>query len=156
MLLTDPAVVTAAVVLDQPGDPAAAKIEAYVVLTDGDPQQVRRRAARMLPEYMVPATVTVLRALPLTGNGKLDLAQLPRAGVPAPAQQAGDDLLSKVLGVWSAQLRSEVAPTDNFFDLGGNSLLAARIVGALRDVGLSFTVRDVYRNPTPAALVSGV
>ena len=76
--------------------------------------------------------------------------------MPAPAQQAGDDLLSKVLGVWSAQLRSEVAPTDNFFDLGGNSLLAARIVGALRDVGLSFTVRDVYRNPTPAALVSGV
>ncbi|GLZ28524.1 hypothetical protein Lesp02_07140 [Lentzea sp. NBRC 105346] len=153
VLLTDPAVVAAAVILNQPGDAATARLDAYVVLDGTTANDLKRRAARMLPEYMVPS-VTELPALPLTGNGKLDVSQLPQFEEPARQEPEGDDQLAKVLSVWRAQLRTEVTATDNFFDLGGNSLLAARIVRALRDQGIALTVRDVYRNPTPAALVS--
>ncbi|MFF5965047.1 amino acid adenylation domain-containing protein [Streptomyces collinus] len=169
VLLEDPTVRTAAVHArhDDPTDPSTARIDAYVVLShpDGDTSAIRERAAALLPDFMLPATVTALDALPLTPNGKLDLPRLPRpAGSaphqpPAPSRDVGDAtaraLTEHLTGIWSEILGVPVGPDDDFFELGGNSLLAIRIGAALRARGLpSPRLRELYRNPTIRATVA--
>ncbi|MFR9787945.1 amino acid adenylation domain-containing protein [Streptomyces sp. MB22_4] len=81
-LLAADGVTAAAVVVG--GTPDAARLNAYVTPAGVDPLTIRHRVRALLPEYMVPATITALGALPLTANGKLDRARLPRPG-PEPA-----------------------------------------------------------------------
>ncbi|WP_159052167.1 non-ribosomal peptide synthetase, partial [Streptomyces niveiscabiei] len=123
VLLEDADVRTAAVVVHRAGDAAGARIDAYVVLNGGSAGTVRARAAGLLPEYMVPATVTVLDALPLTANGKLDVSRLVATPTPAPAQQqeqpVTDDLTARLIRIWSDVLGTDVGPDDDFFELGG-------------------------------------
>jgi amino acid adenylation domain-containing protein len=187
VLLEDPAVAAAAVVVrrDDPADPAAARIDAYVVPADdisaADPQGIRKRAAGILPEHMVPATVTALGVLPLTTNGKLDAARLPapvRSTAPErygpgptrsllPADEPGADgagdadggsdtgLTTALLEIWETVLGTPVGLDDDFFELGGNSLFAVRVGAALRARGLpSVPLRDLYRTPTIRALTT--
>ncbi|MFV2114050.1 amino acid adenylation domain-containing protein [Micromonospora sp. LOL_025] len=163
VLLDDPDVLAVAVAVDTGADAADARLHAYVVLADGadPPAELRRRVARILPEYMVPATVTPLSALPLTANGKLDAARLPApAARPLPAARepadtgAGAGRAERIRVVWERVLGAEVGPEDNFFDLGGNSLLALRLLRELRAQGLGeFTPRHLYVHPTVRALV---
>ncbi|MFJ2026551.1 amino acid adenylation domain-containing protein [Streptomyces sp. NPDC087897] len=177
VLLEDPAVSAAAVTVTGggTGDAAAVRIDAYVVPApdaDGDPGPVRERAARLLPAHMVPATVTVLAALPLTAHGKLDRARLPAPGsgprrrppAPAPARTgagagpaagAGPESPDAVLAaVWRDVLGvQEVGPDDDFWDLGGNSLYAIRIGALARERGLpGIPLRQLYLTPTLGAL----
>ncbi|MGW9245191.1 amino acid adenylation domain-containing protein [Streptomyces badius] len=168
VLLEDPAVSAAAVtVTGGDGDDAAAvRIDAYVVPAPGpgeDPGAVRERAARLLPAHMVPATVTVLSALPLTANGKLDPARLPAPGTrrkpvapaPPPAAAPGEVSPAAVLAaVWRDVLGVEaVGPDDDFWDLGGNSLYAIRIGTLARERGLpGIPLRQLYLTPTLGAL----
>lgn len=162
VLLGHPSVVAAAVVLNRPeGDQDAARLDAYVVLDGAGPAEVRRRAVAALPEYMVPATVTQLAELPLTVNGKVDVKRLPAPGEPelAPAPAPGPAVgaprggtLAAVLGVWRTVLQTDCAADDDFFDLGGNSLMALRISHALRDLGTAASVRDIYLFRTAALL----
>ncbi|WP_329534001.1 amino acid adenylation domain-containing protein [Streptomyces sp. NBC_01450] len=164
-LLEDPVVTAAAVVLsgDAFEDAAGVRIDAYVV-ADGDIGDVRRRAARLLPDHMLPATVTAVAALPLTPNGKLDRDRLP---APQPAKQAPEpakpvpvavsaspgDLVTVLTGVWEEVLGVPVGPDDNFFELGGNSLYAIRVGTALRERGLpALPMRLLYTHPTVRAL----
>ncbi|MCP9994249.1 phosphopantetheine-binding protein [Streptomyces albogriseolus] len=110
----------------------------------------------------MPASVTVLDALPLTANGKLDRAALPvpdAPGAPAadrtppagPAEAAVRDAFASVLGV------DEVGGDADFFALGGHSLLAGRLIAAVRDaLGAEITVQDLFEAPTPAALAARV
>ncbi|MFI9721796.1 amino acid adenylation domain-containing protein [Streptomyces sp. NPDC052396] len=120
------------------------------------PDDLRRHAERRLPAHMVPATVLLLDALPLTANGKLDRAALP---VPHPAatttgrapRSAGErrlcELFAEVLRL------PQVGPEDSFFALGGDSLLAIRLIGRIgAALGVRVTVRDVFHRPTPAQL----
>ncbi|MDG9705836.1 amino acid adenylation domain-containing protein [Streptomyces sp. DH37] len=170
VLLDDPQVTAAAVVLNRadPDDAATAQLDAFVVMDGEDTAAVRQRAARFLPAYMVPTTITALDRMPLTTNGKLDTRRLPR---PAPAaaarsaaapghraadpgagpgaEGAGGAFEAALLEVWQEVLGVPVGPDDNFFDLGGNSLLAMRVGAALRRRG-DFTVamRDLYLRPT--------
>ena len=94
VLLESPGVTAAAAVVNNADtdDPASARIDAYVVLADGagPVADVRRRARSILPDYMLPATITPLEALPLTTNGKLDVSKLPapEAADEAPARDA--------------------------------------------------------------------
>ncbi|MGI5424158.1 non-ribosomal peptide synthetase [Streptomyces sp. CA-179760] len=157
VLLEDPEVRAAAVVVrrDDPGDAATARIDAYVVLSGGDPVTVRKRAAGILPDYMLPTTVTALGTLPLTANGKLDTARLPTPTTPAaPARgaepvTAEDDLTDRLRQIWSEVLGTPVGLDDDFFELGGNSLFAVRIGAALRARGLpSLRLRELYRHRT--------
>jgi amino acid adenylation domain-containing protein len=160
VLLEDPAVRTAAVVVrrDDPTDAATARIDAYVVLSPGaDPTTIRERAAGILPDYMLPATVSPVDTLPLTPNGKLDPTKLPPVGrppapgnaVPARAATATDDLTAPLTEIWSDILGVPVGPDDDFFELGGNSLFAVRITAALRARGLPpLRLRELYRHPT--------
>ncbi|MFJ2901843.1 amino acid adenylation domain-containing protein [Streptomyces sp. NPDC087212] len=164
VLLEDPDVRTAAVLVrrDDPDDAASARIDAYVVLSPGgDAGAVRERAAGILPEYMLPATVTALDTLPLTPNGKLDAAKLPAPTAPrppaGPAAAADDDLTAHLTEIWSEILGVAVGPDDDFFELGGNSLFAVRIGAALRARGLpSLRLRELYRHPTIRATVANL
>ncbi len=131
------------------------RLVAYVTGTV-DPAEIRGALAQRLPAYMVPAAVVVLPALPLTVNGKLD-----QRALPAPEYQGGDryrppaTLTEEILaGIYAQVLGLErVGVDDSFFDLGGDSLLALRLVAAINaglDAGLE--VRTVFEAPT----VSGV
>ncbi|GAA2500755.1 amino acid adenylation domain-containing protein [Streptomyces gobitricini] len=172
-LLEAPAVAAAAVVLRRtPGDAAGARLDAYVVLRgeDGEPcgtappagtEEVRRHAARFLPEHMVPSTVTALPALPLTPNGKIDTARLPEPllgggqSTPSPADEEAGDLESRLRGVWERVFGFRVGPDDDFFGLGGNSLLAVRLLAALRDAAMPvFPLPRLYQHRTVRALAA--
>jgi acyl-CoA synthetase (AMP-forming)/AMP-acid ligase II/acyl carrier protein len=149
---------------DQPGDkrlagyvvPAstsAAGVGAGGVL---DPVVLREACARMLPGYMVPAAITVLAALPLNANGKLDRKALPapdygaagRGLAPAtPREQALCEVFAQVLGL------DQVGAEDNFFDLGGHSLLAAVLVARLAErLAVKISLRTFMTSSTVRAI----
>ncbi|MET9692969.1 amino acid adenylation domain-containing protein [Streptomyces sp. NPDC006514] len=162
VMLSHTAVSAAAVLLryETPGDPATARIDAYVALTGGAGQaeELRGHARGLLPDYMVPATFTVVPAIPLTINGKVDTAALPEPSprdtrlteggdAGAAAAPAEDQVAEQVLDLWSRILNTEVGPGDNFFELGGNSLLVIRLLREMRDRGLPrVSTQDFYRN----------
>ncbi|TDT97559.1 non-ribosomal peptide synthase protein (TIGR01720 family)/amino acid adenylation domain-containing protein [Streptomyces sp. 846.5] len=154
-----PQVATAVVALreDRPGD---RRLVAYAVPAAGadcDPAEVRALAARALPQYMVPAAVVVLDALPLTANGKVDRAALPapqEPGRPAgrdphgPREQALAGLFAELLHL------PRVGADDDFFDLGGDSIVSVQLAGRARKIGLVITPREVFRHRTVAALAA--
>ncbi|MEV6149697.1 amino acid adenylation domain-containing protein [Nonomuraea sp. NPDC052129] len=151
VLLDDPSVTAAAVVLNGDRDAAGARIDAYVVPAGGDPAAMRQRAAKVLPEHMLPATITPLDTLPLTANGKLDVRGLPVPVIApaAPIRAPSGELAGALAAVWESVLGVPVGPDDNFFELGGNSLYAMRVAAAMRDRGLpAFPMRELYLHPT--------
>jgi amino acid adenylation domain-containing protein/non-ribosomal peptide synthase protein (TIGR01720 family) len=140
---------------DRPGDK---RLVGYVTGT-ADPAGVRAALAERLPPYMVPAAVVVLDALPLTVNGKLDKRALPapeyqdtdRYRAPAsPTEEILAGIYARVLGIEPPQL---IGVNQSFFDLGGDSLSAMRLVAAVNtglDAGLA--VHAVFEAPTVAQL----
>ncbi len=137
---------------DRPGDP---QLVGYVTGTV-EPAAVRAALAERLPAYMVPTAVVALAALPLTVNGKLDKQALPtpqyqdadryRApGTPTEEILAGH--FAQVLGL------EQVGVDDSFFDLGGDSLLAMRLIAAVNSgMDGSLGVRALFEAPTVAQL----
>ncbi|MFF3677366.1 amino acid adenylation domain-containing protein [Streptomyces sp. NPDC002120] len=111
--------------------------------------QVRAHAARQLPAALVPAVLVTLERLPQTPDGRLDRAALPEpepAGRPyraprTPEEAALCELLAEVLGV------ERVGMNDDFFELGGNSLLATRLTSRIRKVlGVSVPLRSIFES----------
>ena len=153
-----PGIAQAAVTVreDTPGDQ---RLTGYVVPTSASADlagRAREHAAARLPEYMVPAAIMVLPELPLTPGGRLD-----RAALPAPGQAAADSgrdpatLEEEILcGIFADLLGLErVGPEDNFFALGGRSLLAVRLVSRVRAVlGAELAMRALFEAPTAAGL----
>ena len=137
---------------DRPGDK---RLVGYVTGT-AEPAEARGALAERLPAYMVPAAVVVLEALPLTPNGKLDTRALP-----APEYQEVDGYRAPVspteeilAGIYAQVLGLErVGVDDSFFDLGGDSLSAMRVIAAI-NTGLDthLGVRAVFEAPTVAQL----
>ncbi|MFF1745711.1 amino acid adenylation domain-containing protein [Streptomyces mirabilis] len=163
-LLAADGVTAAAVVVG--GTPDAPRLDAYVTPAGVDPPATRQRVRALLPPYMVPATITVLDAFPLTVNGKLDRARLPRPGADpasgAPAEfgvpavsgvpEASEDLLT---GIWEQLTGLRVRGDDNLFDVGADSVTISRFVAELRARGLArAAVRDVYELATLRTLTA--
>ncbi|MFD1832035.1 non-ribosomal peptide synthase/polyketide synthase [Streptomyces desertarenae] len=135
------------------------RLVGYVVPAAGarvGPDAVRRALGRTLPDYMVPQTVVVLEAMPLNPNGKLDRGRLPDPGPAGPTARhvAPRTPTERTLAaIWADVLRVErVGADDNFFTLGGDSILSIQVVAQARQAGLTVTSRDVYRHQTVAAL----
>ncbi|MGW1148484.1 amino acid adenylation domain-containing protein, partial [Streptomyces sp. NPDC002454] len=158
VLAAHPTVAQVAVVVrpDRAGTP---RLVAYVVPAAGpepDAAALREHAAGRLPAAMVPSAVVGLDALPVTPNGKLDRAALPdpdRADTgpgrapQSPAEIALAALFAEVLG------RDGIGADDSFFDLGGDSLLAMRLVERVRTAfGIDLGVRELFAGPTVARL----
>nr|BFE75851.1 hypothetical protein GCM10020092_091520 [Actinoplanes digitatis] len=118
------------------------------------PDELREWCADRLPEYMVPSAVVLLDAFPLTANGKVDRRALPApvlAGAISraprtPAEAALCEVFATVLGL------AAVGAEDDFFALGGDSIVAIGAVRAARRASFTLRARDLFANPTPAAL----
>ncbi|HGM5582824.1 TPA: AMP-binding protein, partial [Pseudomonas putida] len=114
---------------------------------------MRQHLSAQLPEFMVPALLMHLAALPLSPNGKLDRKALPAAAVAdvRPYEAPQGDTEQLLAALWSELLDVErVGRHDNFFELGGHSLLAVTLTARLRQEGLEADVRALFEQPTLA------
>ncbi|MFD8057786.1 amino acid adenylation domain-containing protein [Streptomyces cyaneofuscatus] len=165
-LATHPQVAAAAVIARETGH--GKRLLAYAVAekagTAPTPNALRDHLAGALPEHMVPATVTLLDALPRTANDKLDHRALPDPEPLAPAigaEVVGESgphteivrgLYADVLGI-----AEPPAAEAGFLDLGGHSLLAARLAARVREhFGVPFSIADVFRHSTATAIAAQV
>lgn len=153
--------VRSASVLAREDRPGVRRLVGYVVARKEavgvDAAAVREGAARRLPEYMVPTAVVVLEDLPLNTNGKVD-----RKALPAPADEDFDTVgyvppsgPAQILlaQVWGELLGlDKVGAHDNFFDLGGDSILSIQLVSRVRSAGRELTSKDVFLHQTVEAL----
>jgi acyl-CoA synthetase (AMP-forming)/AMP-acid ligase II/acyl carrier protein len=112
-------------------------------------ESLREHLARDLPDYMRPTLFQHLDALPLNPNGKVDRRQLPvpqpqvRAAQPAPGTE------SALAGLWGELLKLQVGAESNFFEIGGNSLLATQLVNRAKvHFGIELPVTALFESPT--------
>jgi acyl-coenzyme A synthetase/AMP-(fatty) acid ligase/acyl carrier protein len=136
---------------DRPGDK---RLVGYVTGT-AEPAELRTRLAAQLPAYMIPAAVVALPEMPLTPNGKLDVRALPAPEYTAGTYRAPSGAVEEVLAeIYADVLGVErVGADDSFFDLGGDSIGAMRLVTSVNaglDAGL--VVTTVFEAPTVHAL----
>ncbi|GAA0947376.1 amino acid adenylation domain-containing protein [Actinocorallia libanotica] len=133
------------------------RLVAYVIGSDPDPAELRRHAAAVLPDYMVPAAVVTMDAYPRTPGGKLDLKALPAPEFTASSGRAPRTPQEEILAGIFAELLAlpEVGVDDDFFALGGDSLIGTRLVSRARTaLGVDLAVPDLFENPTVAGLAA--
>jgi len=139
---------------------------AYVSAKPGqtlDEERIHQFLKGRLPEYMVPAAVVILPTLPKTPNGKIDHARL-RAITPVLQKKQTEiqwpqtALERRIAAIWCEVLKKEAIGLDeNFFDLGGNSLLIAEAhVKICQEFSLHLSLLDLFRNPTVAYLARSI
>ncbi|MFI8007291.1 amino acid adenylation domain-containing protein [Streptomyces sp. NPDC086010] len=151
----------AAVVEDRPGE---RRLVAWTVPdrrgghdapSDGE---LRARLAGVLPPYMVPALFVTLDALPLTPNGKTDRSALPAPVRPPAVRPGGQPRTERervLCDVFASVLRvPSVRTDDDFFALGGDSIISIQLVSRVRAAGLGITPRDVFVHRTPEAVAA--
>jgi hypothetical protein len=155
----DPAVRQAVVMVreDRPGD---RRLVAYVAANRGgvDEAGLRARMRAALPDHMMPSAVMVLDQLPVTVNGKLDRVALPMPDYLAVSsgtepvtvpEEILCELFDEVLGT------TGTGTGDSFFDLGGHSMLAMRLISRIRAVfGVDVGVRQLFQTPSVGALAT--
>jgi amino acid adenylation domain-containing protein/non-ribosomal peptide synthase protein (TIGR01720 family) len=138
------------------------QLVAYVVPVAGadvDADRLRDRVTATLPGYMMPAAFVTLPALPLGPSGKLD-----RKALPAPeftsshtSRAPGNETEAALCGLFAEVLGlSEAGVDENFFDLGGDSIVSIKLVSRARAAGIEFSARDVFEHKTPARLAAAV
>ena len=156
-----PGLDTAHVVLDR-SEAGRPRLLAYVTGTAQAAVGARAALARTLPEAMVPSHVVRLERVPLTPNGKLDRRALPSPeAAAAPAEtarghtddRAGNEAERVLAEVWADVLRRpSVGPDDNFFALGGDSILSLQIIARAKRRGFRLTPKQVFEHQTVRAL----
>ncbi len=138
---------------DRPGDK---RLVGYITGT-ADPSELRARLADRLPAYMVPSAIVVLDALPLTSNNKLDTAalQAPEYRDIATVYRAPSNAVEELMaGIYAQVLGVDrVGVDDSFFDLGGDSISAMRVIAAI-NTGLNadVAVHAIFEAPTVSSL----
>jgi amino acid adenylation domain-containing protein len=163
VLVSHPAVAQAVVVgcKDRSGEGSLA---AYARLTGTSSltySELRAFLAERLPVYMIPSSLTVLDAFPLTPNGKVDRGRLPEPRVQ-PTATAGPHLAPQspneqaIANVWRDVLQLDrIGVDDNFFDLGGHSLLVVRVQSKLREIlGRAVSIIEMFQYPTVRAIAA--
>ncbi|HEY2232001.1 MAG TPA: amino acid adenylation domain-containing protein, partial [Candidatus Angelobacter sp.] len=157
--LTECAGVREAVVLAREDKPGEKRLVAYfTTLAESDGlqneasvEELRKHLIRKLPEYMVPAAYVRLEKLPLTANGKLDRKALPAPELPEIGRRKPRTAQEEILAELFAEVLGlkEVGIDDNFFALGGHSLLIIGLVSRIRStLGAEISLRDLFEAPT--------
>ncbi|MFZ1830403.1 MAG: amino acid adenylation domain-containing protein, partial [Candidatus Competibacteraceae bacterium] len=154
-----------AVVVAREGADGLKRLAAYLIARDGQPTpdaELLARLKKSLPDYMVPASLQWLDRFPLTATGKLDRRALPvpedkrrdTEGYVAPRTREEDAIAI----IWAEALKcDQVGIRDNFFDLGGHSLLGARVIARVRErFGGDIPLRALFEHPTVEALAAWV
>ncbi|HZF13175.1 MAG TPA: beta-ketoacyl synthase N-terminal-like domain-containing protein, partial [Thermoanaerobaculia bacterium] len=175
-LADHPEIREAAVALRESGEagesaPEQKALVAYLVGAGGAvpaAAELKSFLARRLPPYMIPATYVALPALPKTSGGKIDRAALPATAASAEAAKpavaavaptppavsatlpAGPPVEELLTGIWRELLAiEEIGPDDNFFDLGGHSMLLAIVRARVQEsLGVELSMLDLYNHPT--------
>ncbi|GFM84914.1 hypothetical protein PSCICO_03130 [Pseudomonas cichorii] len=149
-----------AVVIARQDEPGDKRLVGYVIPQPGQTptaSDLRSELLQNLADYMVPSAFVLLADFPLTGNGKLDRKALPAPDASAfarreyeapqgPVETVLADLWSELLGV------ERISRHDQFFELGGDSLLAVKLIERMRDTGLKVDVRVLFGQPTLSGL----
>lgn len=160
VLCTDPRVAETVVLLHRDG--ARSSLVAYVVPREGETvtvTELRRAAMVALPDYMVPQTIMLIDKLPMGPNSKLDRAALPSPLLEREAIAPENDRERVILAVWRDVLDiPDIGVTENFFDIGGQSLAAVRIVSRLKThhPDWPLTIADMFNHPTVRDLAAAL
>lgn len=139
-----------------------AVLVAYVVAGENvDLDVVRRHLAAYLPSHMIPAHLTVLPALPLSANGKLDRRALPAPSIPVARAAAPEPLSlleTEVLKIWHEVMNREgIGIHDDFFSIGGHSLKAVQVVNRIHQrLGVDLGLSALFNAPTVAGLAKAL
>jgi amino acid adenylation domain-containing protein/non-ribosomal peptide synthase protein (TIGR01720 family) len=152
--------VAAAVVDARKDGPAERRLVAYVVPRDGEVPAADLRAflKETLPDYMVPQVFVGIERVPVTPNGKVDRRALPAPAVARPEMDAAyvaavGEVEAKLAGVWGEVLGvPQVGIHDNFFALGGDSILCIQIIARASEMGLRVTPKQMFLHQTIAEL----
>ncbi len=158
-----------AVVVAREDEGSQKRLVGYYIAEAGEEPEVaslredlKEHLRKRLPEYMVPAALVRLEALPLTANGKLDRKALPAPEAEAYAHEDYEEPRGEVevavAQIWQQLLRVDrVGRQDNFFELGGHSLLAVTLIGRVLQVfGVEVSVQAVFQRPRLAALAQEI
>jgi amino acid adenylation domain-containing protein len=160
VLRSDQRVAEAVILLHNDG--GRSSLVAYVVPREGESLSVtelRRAAMTALPDYMVPQTIMLIDELPMGPNSKLDRAALPAPRIEREMALPANDKEKAILDVWKDVLDiGDIGVTENFFDIGGQSLMAVRIVSRLkmRHPEWPLTIADMFNHPTVRDLALAV
>ncbi|MFC7728346.1 amino acid adenylation domain-containing protein [Actinomadura keratinilytica] len=153
--------VARAAVVDRHDGPGGARLVAYVVPAPGarlDAARLRTALARTLPDAMVPSDVVLLDELPLTPGGKIDRRALPApapAAGRAPGREPRTERERLLCEIFAEVLETErVGADDDFFALGGDSILSIMVSGRANRAGLAIGPQEVFEHRTPAALAA--
>ncbi|MEV6827027.1 non-ribosomal peptide synthase/polyketide synthase [Amycolatopsis sp. NPDC051102] len=153
--------VSAAVVVAHRPEGGHARLVAYVVAGgEVTPDGLRAALRATLPDYLVPSAFVPIDAIPLTPQGKVDRRALPAPDAPADGQTyvpARTAVEHQLVAIWSEVLGNDrIGVEDNFFGLGGDSILSIQVVAQARQAGLRLTSRDIFLHQTIAGLATAV
>ena len=154
-----------AVVVAREETPGNKRLAAYIVLAQGvekgqgpSVSDLRAYLKEKLPEYMIPALYTFLDAMPLTPNGKVDRRALPAPDKASAAREyvaPRDEKEEALAAIWAEVLGVDrVGINDDFFELGGDSLLVIRVVTKANKANLGVTTKQVFQHRTVAELAA--
>jgi aryl carrier-like protein len=120
-------------------------------------RDLKERSSETLASYMVPSHFVFIEKLPLTSNGKIDKKSLPSPDIESQISHnyvgPRDEIETRLCEIWSEVLGLErVGINDNFFEMGGDSILSIRVVSKLHSSGFTCSVKDIFEHPTVAAL----
>lgn len=154
--------VTSAVVTLRKGEQA--DLCAYIAAGEDrqfDVTGLRKELSRDLPNYMIPAEFVRVEEIPLTRNGKVDLRKLGTMGETLTGARdytaPRDEMETMLADIWAAVLEVDwVGITDNFFEMGGDSIKAVQIAARLNDAGKTVNVKDILGHQTVAAVCANV
>jgi amino acid adenylation domain-containing protein len=159
-------------------DSATGRIDTFVVMNKENLIAVKEHLGKVLPHYMIPSAIHAIEKIPITTNGKLDqkyFRELIASRDPekleqtqfyaessiqsnTPSTEEGLRALEdELIKVWSELFKTPVKPSDNFFDLGGNSLLAIRMLRNMKARGLpQFHPQQLYINQSISSIVDSI
>lgn len=147
--------------LDAQGKPTGNKYLVGYYISDNklDEHSILNYVKMQLPEYMIPTALVFLEKFPLTINGKLDTKALPEPNFTESDNYVAprNELESKLCKIWSDIFgfsQDKIGIYDNFFSLGGDSILSIKVVSLAHDYGIHLKVRDIFTHQTISGLAS--